>query len=510
MQLFRILSDARCIWPGCFTQAGDANVFLSSICGSFDEIGAAMTDTSLPNTKSKADSSTATSSASLKAFITRLHFYVGLFVGPFILIAAITGTLYVLTPQLENMIYRDQLRTTSMGTVQPLTDQVKAARDFVGDDPRLFAVRPSTGPGWNTRVMFSEPGLGESETRAIFVDPITLAVKGDLVAYGTSGILPLRASIDYLHRNLMLGDWGRYYSELAASWLWLVALGGVLLWWWKRDVRRNAKSRENAHLRTRRLHGQIGIWIAAGLVFVSATGMTWSQLAGGRIDEFRAAVGWITPSVSVALDKPATAVDPHAEHHDHAGHADSTAQAPTIDYVSQLDAVNLLSRQSGLQSPMLEIRPPRKDDQAWLVREYDRSWPTQVDTIAIDPRDMKVISRADFETFPIVAKLIRWGIDLHMGVLFGVANQIVMALLGFSLIAVIIYGYRIWWQKRPPAGSMPKTLIQSWLYLSTVQKLVTLLLAAAIGWALPMIGLSLIVFLIIDLLRWKMRGSNPA
>jgi len=471
-----------------------------------------MTDSLLQNAKSKAGSSKATSSAgtSMKAFITRLHFYVGLFVGPFILIAAITGTLYVLTPQLENMIYRDQLRTASLGTVQRLADQVKAARDFIGDDPRLFAVRPSTGPGWNTRVMFSEPGLGESETRAIFVDPITLAVKGDLVAYGTSGVLPLRSSIDYLHRNLMLGDWGRYYSELAASWLWVTALGGVLLWWWKRDVRRNAKSRENAHLRTRRLHGQIGIWIAVGLVFVSATGMTWSQLAGGRIDDFRAAVGWVTPSVSVALDRPAVAADPHAEHHDHAGHADSTAQVPAIDYVSQLDAVNLLSRESGLQSPMLEIRPPRKDDQAWLVREYDRSLPTQVDTIAIDPRDMKVISRADFETFPIIAKLIRWGIDLHMGVLFGVANQIVMALLGFSLIAVIIYGYRIWWQKRPPAGSMPKTLIQSWLYLNAMQKLTTLVIAIAIGWALPMIGLSLTGFLLVDLLRWKLRGAKAA
>ncbi len=86
--------------------------------------------------------------------------------------------------------------------------------------------------------MFNQPGLGESESRAIFIDPVTLSVKGDLVAYGTSGTLPLRAAIDYLHRNLMLGDFGRYYSELAASWLWVATLGGVLLWWWKRDIRR--------------------------------------------------------------------------------------------------------------------------------------------------------------------------------------------------------------------------------------------------------------------------------
>lgn len=309
----------------------------------------------------------------------------------------------------------------------------------------------------------------------------------------------------------MLGDFGRYYSELAASWLWVAALGGVLLWWWKRDIRRSSKAKENVHLRTRRLHSQIGIWIAVGLVFISATGMTWSQLAGGRIDDFRAAVGWITPSVSAALDKPAAAADPHAEHNDHGSHQDHSAVASTIDYVSQLDAVNLLSRQSGLDSPMLEIRLPRNADQAWLVREYDRSWPTQVDTIAIDPRDMKVISRADFETFPIIAKLIRWGIDLHMGVLFGVANQVVMALLGLSLIGMIIYGYRIWWQRRPPVGSTPRTLMQSWLYLNTVQRVLIVVVAAAIGWALPMIGLSLIAFMLVDLARWSfsnMRAVN--
>jgi uncharacterized iron-regulated membrane protein len=27
---------------------------------------------------------------------------------------------------------------------------------------------------------------------------------------------------------------GRYYSEFAASWLWVLALGGIVLWWRRR------------------------------------------------------------------------------------------------------------------------------------------------------------------------------------------------------------------------------------------------------------------------------------
>ena len=35
--------------------------------------------------------------------------------------------------------------------------------------------------GETTRVMFADPQLGESESRAIFIDPVTLKVKGDTV-----------------------------------------------------------------------------------------------------------------------------------------------------------------------------------------------------------------------------------------------------------------------------------------------------------------------------------------
>ena len=78
--------------------------------------------------------------------------------------------------------------------------------------------------------MFADPALGESESRAIFINPANAEVRGDLTVYGTSGVLPSGTWIDQLHRNLHLGDAGRYYSELAASWLWVIALAGLALW----------------------------------------------------------------------------------------------------------------------------------------------------------------------------------------------------------------------------------------------------------------------------------------
>src|SRR4051794_6604390 len=62
-----------------------------------------------------------------RGLVLRLHFYAGLLVGPFILVAAVTGVLYVLTPQLETWVYADQLRVPPTSQQIPLADQIRAA-----------------------------------------------------------------------------------------------------------------------------------------------------------------------------------------------------------------------------------------------------------------------------------------------------------------------------------------------------------------------------------------------
>jgi uncharacterized iron-regulated membrane protein len=453
------------------------------------------------------------STSALRLFVTRLHFYVGLFVGPFIFIAALTGTLYVLTPQIESLVYREQLQARSAGEPQPLFAQIDAARSYLRGDARLFALRPPVAQGQTTQVMFTQPDLGDSESRAIFVDPSSLDIQGDLTVYGTSGILPLRTMLDYLHRNLLLGDFGRHYSELAASWLWVAVLGGLCLWFWRRGLPRMPGKNGSA----RHLHGLIGLWISLGLLFLSATGLTWSRWAGDHIDAFRNEVGWITPSVSLTLGGGmAMPEGEHAEHQGQAGMAMPMAMPvplpSELSLAADFDRVLAAARAGGIDSPMVEIRPPRKAGQAWMVREYDRQWPTQVDTVAIDPATMGIVSRADFDTFPLVAKLIRWGIDAHMGILFGLANQIVMAALGVALMTMIAYGYRIWWLRRPAPGAAPKTLARTFTHLSLPAKVGCIALAVAFGWALPVMGASLLFFVIVDLARswFASRGGGHA
>ncbi len=479
--------------------------------------------------------------SALLPLLRRLHFYIGLFIGPFIFIAALTGTLYVLTPQLENALYAHQLFTPSKVPAKSLADQVRTAQNFVGPGIRISAVRPAPAVGETTRVMFITPESGPSESTAVFVDPGTLEIRGMLPVYGTSGVLPLRTWLDYLHRNLLLGDLGRNYSELAASWLWVAALGGVLLWAASRSSQKVRKAGPGQ--RQRHWHITLGLLLLAGLLFFSATGLTWSRWAGDNISSMRAHFGWMTPSVNTTLAPPVmqpmtdampamTTSGEHAGHHmtadEHAEHhmtADKHAEhpVPVDEHVehhmtgpmpaatvaitpAQFNGVVKAARSAGIDAEKIEIRPAWQADKAWTVSEIDRRWPTQVDSVAVDPHDFTVVDKVEFARFGLLAKLTRWGVDAHMGVLFGLPNQLLLATFGLGLCLLIVMGYRLWWQRRPAAGSGPHpadTLLHSWRQLSLSARFLLLVCSVALAFSLPVMGVSLLILVLIDALRWQ-------
>lgn len=443
----------------------------------------------------------------LLELMRRLHFYIGFFVAPFIFVAALTGTLYILSPQIEKLIYADILITEQQGMARPLSEQIIVARQYIGEEKKIHSVRPAPSVTETTRVQFIDPTVGESETRAIFVDPYTLQIKGDKPVYGTSGSLPLRTWLSYLHLGLLLGDIGCNYSELAASWLWVAALGGVVLWQATRP-RRKIKKISKGFAATRRWHSTLGLILLIGLLFFSATGLTWSQWAGSNIDKMRSEFGWLTPQVNTLLNRvtPEAVADPHAEHRGSMPEMEMPDIAKPVNSLSaDWDQVLNTARSAGLKAGKIELRQPKEEGRAWAVAEIDRSWPTQVDAVSVDPENFTVVDHIRFEQFPLLAKLTRWGVDAHMGILFGLPNQLLLAAFGIGLCTMIGLGYRMWWLRRPAiAVTAPvQTLLGAWRKLPVQGKILSGLTALVFGYALPLMGISLLIFLLIDVLREK-------
>ncbi|MEB3965740.1 PepSY domain-containing protein [Streptomyces kunmingensis] len=428
----------------------------------------------------------------LRPLLLRLHFYAGIVIGPFLLVAAVTGLLYTATPQIEAVVYRHELEVAPQGDPEPLSAQVAAARTAVPEGT-LFSVTPATGRTDSTRVVFDKPGLPDNYTQTAFVNPYTSEVLGQERTFA-GWWLPVRAWVDGLHRHLNLGEPGRVYSEIAASWLWVEILGGLALWLTapraRKGLRRVLVPQGGAKGRRRTMswHAVVGLWASVGLLGLSVTGMTWSVHAGASIGEIQSALAGPGPAISTSLPGSAAEKKP------------GTGSGAANDV--GIDAVVASAHAAGLRG-VLNVSPPGEEQAAYVVEENTCSWPERHDTVAVDPTTGKVTDRTNWADYPLLAKMTSWGIDAHMGLLFGLANQIVLALLALALIGMILWGYRMWWLRRPTRadgfalGRAPAR--GAWRRLPGRFLAPAVLLTAVIGYYVPLFGLPLLAFLVIDL-----------
>ncbi|AZM58554.1 MULTISPECIES: PepSY-associated TM helix domain-containing protein [unclassified Streptomyces] len=423
--------------------------------------------------------------SALRPLVLRLHFYAGVLVAPFLLVAALTGLLYAASFQAEKIVYEHELTVPAGDRELPVSEQVAAARE-ARPEGTITAVRPAPEEGATTRVLLSGiPGVDPDHTLAVFVDPYTAEVRGELEQYGSSGALPLRTWIDEFHRDLHLGEPGRLYSELAASWLWVIAVGGLLLWFSRRRALRTVRGTKGRR-RTLGLHGSVGVWAATGFVFLSATGLTWSTYAGANIGELRTSLGQETPSVSAAASG------------EHAEHGAAGAGAGDAESGAGLDQVLAAARAEGLDNPV-EIVPPADADSAYVVRQIQRSWPEKQDSVAVDPGTGQVTDVLRFDDYPVLAKLTSWGIDLHTGTLFGLANQIALMVLALALILLILWGYRLWWQRGRGSAFGRPIPRGAWQHVPPYVLVPLLALIAVLGYFVPLLGIPLAAFLAVDI-----------
>lgn len=479
---------------------------------SLDEVqGARAADSDAPETDAQSDARTSAQTsartrgpgawAALRPLLLRLHFYAGVLIAPLLFVAATTGLLYAGSWQAEKIVYADELTVDRVGaSALPLSAQVDAAKN-AAPQGSVTAVWPAPEAQDTTRVILEGPGLAEGETLTVFVDPYTAEVRGKLTTAGDA--LPLRAWLSEFHSSLQLGEFGRNYSELAASWLWVVALGGLALWIGRRRTRKAAlvlpDRKSTGRRKTLSWHGSVGIWIAVGLVGLSATGLTWSKYAGENIGQLQDGLGGATPAVAAKVGG-APAADAGGEHAGHGTGDGARTAPPTPADAIGIDGAVAAARAAGV-TDSLRITLPAQG-KGYVVKEQDKQVPVHLDAVSVDPADGRVMDELRFADYPLLAQLTRFGIDLHMGLTFGLANQLALAALAVLLMFMVVWGYRMWWLRRPtkdrklsvgraqPRGAWRKLPVTALLPLAAV--------TALVGWFVPLLGISLLVFLAAD------------
>lgn len=415
--------------------------------------------------------------------LLRLHKFAGVIIAPFLIVAALSGFLYALAPTFEPWIYHDEVTATAQGSPRSLDEQIAAAQRQ-HPDGTVVRVEPSEDPQETTRVLFDDPTAPNSSyTHAVFVDPVDLHITGELQQYGGSRALPFRTWASNGHRTLWLGEPGRLYAELAASWLGALSILGLYLWLKRKQRNKKQPSKVLA------LHARVGAWLLPGFLFLTVTGLTWSLVAGTSIGKVREELNWKEPSVatSVAEAGASTGTGEHANHAGHAGHHDAAELAGA-------QTAESTARSQGLTG-VLEMTPPEKPGDAWGVREARAAFKLRSDAVAVTPNG-EVIDRINSADWPLAAQLTSWLIQLHMGTLFGIYSQVALAVLALGLLVVSIAGLWMWWKK--PRRSLPEL------------KITPAVLAGVVAYSLiaPLFGASLLLFFVGDWIVRRLRAPK--
>ncbi|MGQ0467181.1 MAG: PepSY-associated TM helix domain-containing protein [Sporichthyaceae bacterium] len=473
-----------------------------------------------PDASFEAEPPRPTRRAVLEPVLRRLHFLSGFLAAPIVVALSISGILFAWNPQIERAIHTDALTAVSEGPARPLSEQVRAAQ--------------AAKPEWKvTAVTPAAPGVfdGKETTAVAMIPPGAVSpggfghAAGAVSVYVDPGSAQVLGEIDEqerpsqwlrtLHSSFRLGENVAPLTELAASWLIVSLITGLYLRWPVMRRKLGAalvpKLRTPGWSRAQAFHTTLGLWLVIPLIALIVTGLTWTKFAGSRIDDLEASVSRPAPFASTLLPgqapPPPVAADPHAEHGGSA--APAAPSAPPFsqaDIAGQIDTVAAGTAAAGVTG-LVKFTPPKTIDKGWKADKADATFPNRPVNLAVDGRDGTVLDRVEWDERPVFSKLSTMGVSFHQAQLFGLWTQVYMTILALGVIVLVVAGYRMWWLRRPPSGfGFPPKAGPLWRTVPVP----LLLLFAGLIYVMPTLGISFLIYLVLERLARALRRPKAA
>ncbi|MGH1413598.1 MAG: PepSY-associated TM helix domain-containing protein [Pelagimonas sp.] len=426
----------------------------------------------------------------------RWHFYVGLFVIPFLTVLAITGMSMLWIAWIDG---RDGERTgvIPQQIVQPVSVQAEAAMGAIPDGVLKQYVAPRTA---DVAALF-RVDAGE-DAIMVAVDPYTAQV---------IETFPRRSGwydfVDQIHSDLMLGVTGDRMLEAAASLSLVLIATGLYMWWPREGGWRKAliPSLGRGRALWKSWHGAIGMWLSLFLVFFLISGLAWAGIWGGKFvqawsqfpaekwdnvplsDELHASMNHNRREVPWALEQtpmPASG---------------SQAGLTGVEGQVTLDTVDAFAREIGFEA-RYQLNVPQSATGVWTLSRdsmnTDSTDPMSDRTVHIDQYTGKILADVRYADYALAGKAMAVGIALHMGTL-GLWSVLANTLVCLAVLGLCISSVVLWWKRRPAqAGRLaaPPMPHEMPLWQGAV------LVGLGVSMAFPMAGLALLSVLAVDTL----------
>jgi uncharacterized iron-regulated membrane protein len=420
-----------------------------------------------------------------RSLFLRIHFWAALIASPFAIVATLTGLLYVFTPQVEAVLHGHLDRVVPAGRPQPLDALVQAARAAAPSEQHVKNVVVPGDADGSVQVVFAPPrhsatmaqvghaGHGAAASAdahaghaghaghvamdklpAPIVNVTTTATAGDRIPRGTvvyvdpytGKVLGSLAEMERfstwskrLHSSLLQGDSWRWMIELSASWMMILLLTGIWLWWPRGQAAALPDATARGRSAWKQWHGFLGVLLAFMSLAILATGLTWSRHAGDQIRTFRDAIGQAPPTPPKGLQSDG-----------------GPGQAPLT-----WEAVLQAARE---QAPgiTLQMTPPRKERGVWRINSSEQTDPVKKTNLVLDAYSGRTLYQAGWEQQTVFSKGTAVGIPFHRGE-FGVWNQVLLFLFGASVLFSLVSGWVMFVRRRRQgSATLPRLLPGAW------------------------------------------------
>ena len=237
----------------------------------------------------------------LNQWLWKWHVIAGLISAPCIALLAITGGLYLFKDAYEKPTI------ANIETVAPITesfsfDEQRRTADSVREEPHTSMVLPADAA---KATQFIAGRFGDKIST--YIDPYTNKATG-VFNETTSGMYKVRK----LHGALLLGKAGAYIIELVASWMVVLLVTGIFVWWpasrWRFSGFFIPRFGMGKKVLFRDLHAITAFWISGLLLLVLAGAFPWTEIVGANFKTVQklTQTGFPETWMGIGLSKPTT------------------------------------------------------------------------------------------------------------------------------------------------------------------------------------------------------------
>ncbi|PWQ99237.1 PepSY-associated TM helix domain-containing protein [Leucothrix arctica] len=412
-----------------------------------------------------------TTSSPLYRSVWKWHFLAALYVLPFMLILSVTGGIYLFKPQIEEFIYSDLLNVEIQAQKTTLETQ-QAAVLAAAPGSRIRSITTEETEGRST--VFEIQDSNRTRSYA-WVDPYSAEVIRVQDREST-----LMYQLKKIHSELLLGETGAKFVEIAAHWAIVMFITGFFLWWprGKGGIMKAFRlPKGTGRPWWKQTHLLTGIFASLLIIPMLISGLPWTDVWGSGYSYVQSQTGQKSPSLRFS-----------------GGSIKSTAtEGETIAY----ETVLIAASEQGLVTPY-ELRPPKNAQGAYWIRSASKNRWDQTELI-IDQYSGKVLTSVNFEDYPVMAKASSLGVSFHQGELYGWLNLAQNSLAACLGVILAVSGFAAWWTRRPVGSLGVPAAPQRNIKLGT--GITALIVFLAIF--LPLMGVSLVVAMLLDWLIFK-------